>query len=213
MNEIRTGWPSEYSLFCLRQRLFSPASTWDLGSTQSPTPWTPPEPLSQGLKQPGVRLSIYFPLAPMLNLSGLLSLLCHRSSRSGSWLRIAIIFLTIIQEAQIKPLTMVSESHNSIIVFPGLSYMNTPHIFLFYVPFSIIFYCIFIITINFLPLYALPVYPNFTQVWNLVSIPLGEEHRLKAFPNWNLSRLLRHEWEWIKGGWRKINNYELHNVN
>jgi hypothetical protein len=55
----------------------------------------------------------------------------------------------------------------------------------------------------------LPVVLYECETWSLT---LGEEHRLRAFENRALRRILGPKREEVVGGWRRLHNEELHNL-
>jgi hypothetical protein len=49
-------------------------------------------------------------------------------------------------------------------------------------------------------------------VYEIWSLTLKEEHRLRVFENRELRRTLGPKWEEVAGGWRRLHNEELHNL-
>jgi hypothetical protein len=47
------------------------------------------------------------------------------------------------------------------------------------------------------------------ETWSLT---LRKEHKLRVFENKVLRRISGSKWDGVTGGWRKLNNEELHNL-
>jgi hypothetical protein len=58
--------------------------------------------------------------------------------------------------------------------------------------------------------YNLPVVLYWCETWSLT---LREEHRLRVFENRLLRRIFGPKRDEVTGGWRKLHNEELHNLN